>query len=685
MINRQLLEPKSIVVAGGSNDIQKPGGKILKNIIDGGYPGDLYVLNPKETQVQGLQCFQDAAMVPHAELAIIAVAARLVPELIETLIRNSNTRAFIVISAGFSEESEEGKKLEQQLVSIVNSAKGSLIGPNCIGILTPAFHGVFTLPIPKLDMNGCDFVSGSGATACFIMENGIPKGLTFARVFSVGNSAQIGVEDILQYMDETFDPSISPKIKLLYLETINEPQRLLRHASSLIRKGCRIAAIKAGSSEAGSRAASSHTGALASSDLAVEALFRKAGIIRCYGREELIDVASVLMHKRFTGKNIGIITHAGGPAVMLTDALSREGFNVPRITHLRAQELLEKLYPGSSVANPIDFLATGNAAQLGEIIDYTDRYFDEIDAMAVIFGTPGLLNISDVYELLHQKMQSCSKPIFPILPSIVTAREEVEMFLAKGRINFPDEVLFARALGLVCNTPAPEADIPAEHVTGLDRIRAVVEGHPEGYLPPVACQQLLDGAGITRVPEEVADSAETAIGHAEKLGLPVVMKVVGPVHKSDIGGVMLNIGTSAEVLAAYRKLMMIEGATGVLVQPMITGLELFAGVKHEKKFGHLLLCGMGGIFIEVIKDFQAELTPLTRDTALKMIRSLKSLPLLEGTRGKKGIDIDAFADILVRISALIQAAPEITEMDINPLIGYGEDLFAVDVRIKLEK
>ncbi len=227
-------------------------------------------------------------LLPPVELAIIAIAAKYVPETVELLANKKNTKAFIIISGGFSEEGPEGKELERKTVEIINKAGAALIGPNCIGVLTPAYHGVFTMPIPKLSLSGCDFISGSGATACFIMENGIHKGLHFARVFSVGNSAQMGVEDILQYMDESFDPAISPRVKLLYMESINKPQLLLKHASSLIRKGCKIAAIKAGSSEAGSRAASSHTGALANSDLAVESLFRKAGIVRCSGRAELL-------------------------------------------------------------------------------------------------------------------------------------------------------------------------------------------------------------------------------------------------------------------------------------------------------------------------------------------------------------------------------------------------------------
>ena len=681
MINRELTDPKSIVIVGGSNDIQKPGGKILKNILDGGYGGKLMVMNPKEDTVQGVASFRDAHLLPAVELAILCIAAKYIPETVEILTKEKGTKAFIIISAGFSEESKAGRELERRTVEIVNAAGASLIGPNCIGVLTPAYHGVFTLPIPKLSLSGCDFISGSGATACFIMESGIQKGLSFARVFSVGNSAQMGVEEILQYMDESFDPAISPKVKLLYMESINKPQLLLKHATSLIRKGCRIAAIKAGSSEAGSRAASSHTGALASSDLAVDALFRKAGIVRCNGREELITVASVFMCNVLRGNNIGIITHAGGPAVMLTDALSKEGFAVPHINNPRAKELLEMLYPGSSVNNPIDFLATGTAEHLGKIIDYTDEYFDEIDGMAVIFGTPGLSPIYDVYDLLDKKMKTAVNHIFTILPSTLTAKEEVDFFMGKGRVAFQDEVLFAHALGLSHFTRKPEQTVELDPVALPTHLKEKINEYKGRYLPPELVAEILDLFKIPRATELNISRKEELVPAVNRIGFPLVMKVTGPVHKSDLGGVILNIKDIEGAGKAFDTLIGIPGAVGVLMQPMIKGRELFAGVKFEKKFGHLILCGMGGIFIEVLKDFSAAYSPLSREESSDMIKNLKIYPILEGIRGQKGINLDLFSDILLRLSALVTWIPGIIEMDLNPLLAYGDEIVAVDARI----
>ncbi len=685
MINKQLMHPDSIVVVGGSNEISKPGGKILKNIIDGAFAGKLYVVNPKDPSVQSTPTFARVEDLPSCDLAVMAIAARHIPAAVEVLIREKGTRAFIILSAGFSEESEEGRKLEKQLVDMINSVNGALIGPNCTGILTPHHHSIFTLPIPKLNPLGCDFITGSGATGCFIMEAGIPKGLTFANVFSVGNSAQMGVEEILAYLDESYVPGESAPVKLLYVENIRKPELILKHASSLTRKGCRIAAVKAGSSEAGSRAASSHTGAMASPDVAVEALFRKAGIVRCFGREDLIAVASIFMHPPLKGNKIAIITHAGGPAVMLTDALSNGGMQVPHINGSDAEELLAKLFPGSSVANPIDFLATGTAEQLGEIIDYTDTRFSNIDGMAVIFGTPGLFPLFDVYKVLDEKMKKAAKPVYPILPSLLTAREEVEAFIANDRINFPDEVVFGNALSRVYHTPAPQPEKPVQPAVDVAAVRAVIDASADGYISPAAIQSLLDAAGIPRAGEAVVTNNADARAAATKLGFPLVMKVVGPVHKSDVGGVVLNVKDVETVEKEFERMIRIKDTTAILMQPMLSGMELFAGANREPKFGHLILCGMGGIFIEVLKDVSAGLTPLGNDEALQMIRKLKSYKMLEGVRGQQGVNPEKLADVIVRLSALLQAAPEIAEMDLNPLLGKGEQVVAVDARIRLER
>ena len=686
MINKQLLQPESIVVIGGSNNCHKPGGAVVRNLLSGGYKGTLRIVNPKEDEVQGIKAFHDAKEIPPTDLAILVVAAKYCPEYVEYLAKEKQVRAFIILSAGFGEETHEGAVFEQQILDTCKEYGCSLIGPNCIGLLTRWHHSVFTKPIPNLNPKGVDFISGSGATAVFILESAVTKGLPFNSVWSIGNGKQIGIETVLEYMDNNFDPEKDSHVKLLYIENISDPDKLLLHATSLIRKGCRIAAIKAGSSSAGSRAASSHTGAIASSDSAVEALFRKAGIVRCYSREELTTVGCIFTLPRFTGKNCAIVTHAGGPGVMLTDALSKGGMNVPPISGPLADELKEQLFPGSSTANPIDILATGTPEHLGIAIDYCEKKFDYIDAIMVIFGTPGLVQLYEAYDVLHQKMLECKKPIFPILPSVNTAGPEVQEFLSKGHVNFSDEVTLATALTHVMNTPAPAEQEIMKDGVDIPRIRQIIDGIKEdGYIAPKLVNELLDSAGIPTVPEFVSASKDEVVAFASKCGYPVVAKVVGPVHKSDVGGVTLNIMSDEQLAKEFDRMMTIKDATAVMVQKMIKGTELFIGAKYEPRFGHIVLCGLGGIFVEVLKDVSSGLAPLTYDEAFNMIRSLRGYKIIKGTRGQKGLNEQKYADIIVRLSTLLRYATEIKEMDINPLLADENDVIAVDARILVEK
>ncbi len=684
MVNRQLINPGSIVIVGGSNDRSKVGGALIKNLTENNFKGTIYAVNPKEVEVQGFPCFKDVAEMPEVEMAIICVAAAYVKETVAKLAANKNCKAFIILSAGFSEMGSEGQKLQDEILEIINNNDGALIGPNCIGVLTQNYAGIFAGPVPRLDPKGCDFVCASGATAAWIVEKGMLMGLSFSSMFTVGNSAQIGVEDVIQNWDETFDPETSSKIKLFYIESVAQPMKLLKHASSLIRKGCRIAAIKSGTSEAGSRAVTSHTGALASPDRAVDALFRKAGIVRCHGKEDLVTTAAVFCLPELTGKRIAIITQAGGPGVMLTDALEKGGLQVPHLEGLDAEELLAKLFPGSSVANPIDFLATGTPEHVALCIDAVNDRFDNIDGMAVIFGSTGLTDITEALDVISTKSKSSKKPVYTILPSVVTAKMEADYFQALGNVSFSDEVLFARALAAVAQTPPPAAPV---ELAAIDQaaVRSIIAGCDTGYLAPEQVQALLDAAGIDRAVEAVVADREEAVKKAVELGFPVVMKVVGPVHKSDVGGVVLNVKDPETVASEFARMIKIADTTAILIQPMLSGTELFVGANYEEKFGHLILCGLGGVFIEVLEDTAAELSPVSKSRASEMIRSLKSYKIIQGTRGREGIDEQRFAETIARLSALCEATPEIRELDLNPLLGSKDRVVAVDARIRIEK
>ena len=605
----------------------------------------------------------------------------------EILARKKNTKGFIIFSAGFHEESEAGARLEQQIVRTINETGGSLIGPNCIGVMNTHYTGIFTGAIPPLSPQGVDFITGSGATAVFLVQAAMRFGLPFAGIYSVGNSAQLGVEDVLEHLDETYVHKQSAPVKMLYIEHVSDPQKLLRHALSLNRKGARITAVKAGSSMAGSRAASSHTGALATPDVAVDALFRKAGIIRCYGRTELALTAGLLLQPPPRGRNMAIVTHAGGPAVMLADVLSMGGWQVPPIEGPKAKALLEKLYHGASVANPIDYLATGTAEQLGHILDACERDFTDIDAMAVIYGNAGLAEVESTHNALLQKMLTTKKAIYAILPSIHNAVTELPEFVKNKHIVFTDEVVFGRTLINIVNQQYTMNDEKQEEYVLPDsahaKIREVIAGAGEGYLPPDQVQSLLDAAGVRRARERVVATAAGTMQAAGELGYPLVMKVVGPVHKSDVGGVTLNILDDNTVRREFERMMQINGATAVLLQPQLSGTQLFVGAKREPKFGHLVVCGLGGIFVEVLKDVSAALAPCSVQEALRMIRSLRGYKIIQGIRGQAPVNEAAFAETIVRLSHLCRAAPEIAELDLNPLLAAGDKVVAVDARIRI--
>lgn len=686
MINKELINPRSIVVVGGSDDVSKPGGRLLANIISNGFEGELFVINKKSSLVQGIKPLISVEELPKGiDLAIIVIPSIECKETIKVLAENKSTKAFIIISAGFSESGVEGKKVEEEVVSIVKKNNGCLIGPNCIGLLNRNYAGVFTLPIPSLSTDGCDLISSSGATAVFLMEAGIPLGVKFCNVFSLGNCAMVGVEEVLEFMDRNFDPSKDPKTKLLYLEHISNPKKFLKHAKSLVKKGANIAAIKSGITAAGSRAAASHTGALASSDQVIRALFRKAGIIYCSSRSELLSIASLFHYRKKPGKKFAIISHAGGSAVMLTDALEHGGLSVPEIKGKDAEKLLTYLNPGSSVSNPIDFLATGTAEQLGIIIDYCENKFDDIDAMIVVFGSPGLINVRAVYDVLSVKLDICKKPIYPVLPSLINAQDEIKHFLNKGHINFPFEIALGNAIVAVDNQNTDYLKDCETHYYKEKKLGQILNNSSDGFLDNSSNTEILHLIGITTAKETYVSNKQELQIIQNKTRFPCVMKVVGPVHKTETGGVLLNLNSKSQIVKAYDKLMSIEGAKSVQIQPMLQGHELFIGIKREDPYGHLIFCGFGGIYIELIKDFSAELAPISENIAQSMVERLRGYPILQGFRGKKGIDIEKFVSYIQKISDLVCQYPQISELDINPLIATAEEITAVDVRIRIEK
>jgi acetyltransferase len=679
-----LFEPRHIVVVGASNNALKPGGRAIKNIIDHCYHGKLWAVNPKTPEVMGQPTFTAIDDLPEApDLAIVAIPAVFAVATIDAL-ANKGTGAAIVLTSGFGEKDAAGKKAEEEMLRIANAAEMTLVGPNCSGFLTKSYKGKFAGIIPTRAGGVVDIISGSGATVDYVMERGQNRGLSFGNVINLGNSIQVGVEDLVQLYDENYGPE-SAHILMLYMESIRKPAKLLHHSRNLVHKGCAIVGIKSGATAAGERAAASHTGAMATSDTAVGALFEKAGIIRVESRAVMINVACLLSVSKgpLKGKRVCVVTDAGGPGVMMSDELNRQGMELPPLKAKTRDRLGEILPAESSTANPIDALPSRTAEQIKGITQVLgEQESDNLDAIAILLGDSGMSDNTRIYQAISNAMDHCPIPVFPMFSSVFSSTAIIDDFVSHGKIFFPDEVPLADALGRVANWSKPE-QAPSD----LDRydkaaVYQILEGQ-SGALSPEAVTGVLQAAGF-RLPKQIEVFKRDDLGTScTKVDFPLAMKVIGPLHKTDVGGVKLGIGNDEEAVQAWDEILTIKDARGVLIQPMISGTEVILGASREADFGHLIMFGLGGIYAEVLKDVQFGLAPLSKDESLRMIRGIRSYAILEGVRGEPGMDIDVLADNVQRLSLLVHDFPQIEEIDLNPVKGIEVDLFAVDARIIL--
>ncbi len=685
MLHPKLINPESIAIIGGSDNTESIGGSVLKNLIDQEFKGELYVVNPRKSEVQNIRCYNDISSLPNTDLAIIAIPAIDILEVIKELLLTKETKAFIIFAAGFAELNKEGMQLQEKITRLVSKAGASLLGPNNIGMINENYAGIFTKPIPTINKKGVDFISASGATAVFTLEAANQIGLLFSSLITVGNSAQIGVEEVLEHLDKSFETGNSSLVKMLYVEGLRNPEKLLRHSISLKQKGCSILAIKSGITDKGKAAASSHTGAMVNSDLFISALFKKAGIIRCHSRYELVTCAALLQITNKRPKNLAIITHAGGPAVILTDTLSSFGINIPDLNEFHEEKLKQLLHPGASTKNPIDILATGTAEQLNNVVEYCEKEIDSIDGIIVIFGSPGLGSVRDAFEVIHQKTKESNKPIYAILPSVVNVQNEIQEFLQKGNQAFNDEYLFGTCLAKVLCSESIIKAYPTINSDTKNRIEKLIKGFPDGFLNPSQVYELLTEAKIEMAKQVLVHSESDLLNAARTLNYPVVQKVVGPLHKSDNKGVITNVLNIVELMYNFRKLIKQKGVKAVMIQQMISGKEVFIGSKNEDGFPPLILCGSGGIYVEALNDIRAALVPVNKIDAKDMVDQLKIKPILQGIRGESSCDLEAFYETIENISNLLMLAPQIVELDINPLMISEHGIIAVDARIRIKK
>ncbi len=694
-----LLAPRSVAVIGASRQRGSIGAELFHNLLTAGFKGVVYPVNPAATKIEDLPAFASVLDIPgQVEMAVITVPAAAVLDVARQCAAKG-VRSLVVISAGFSEAGPEGTELQRQLLDVCRRAGMRLVGPNCMGVINtaPDVNLDATFAPDKPVQGRIGFLSQSGGLGIAVMARAQALGSGISSFVSVGNKADLSGNDFIQY----WEADGATDLIMLYLESFGNPRKFARIARRVSRTKP-ILAVKGGRSPAGNRATSSHTGALLSaSDITVDALFKQAGVIRTDTLAELFDAALLLGSQPLpAGNRVAILTNAGGPAILCADACEANGLVVPPLPDAVREELAAFLPTAGSTANPVDMLATATGEDYGRAIATLGSCSD-IDALIVIFTPPLVTKAAAVVRAIQSAARDLSRPI-PLL-SVFMSKQTGPRVISSGGVGvphfpFPEEA--ARALSLAAHYSAWRA-IPEEPVAtpdGIDRdraaavIAAALVGDP-GWMAPNAVMDLLSCYRIPMVDTRLAGSPHEAGREARRLGSPVALKAIVPglLHKSDAGAVVLDLkGARAVERAATEMAARLEQSgrlvTGYQVQPIVAaGVEMLVGVVQDQHFGPVVACGAGGTATELLKDVAVSITPITRGEASRMVRSLKTFPRLDGYRGAPRADVGALEDVLLRVSALVEAHPEIAEMDLNPLIVHPAGAVVVDARIRLEQ
>jgi acetate---CoA ligase (ADP-forming) len=690
-----LVCPGSIALVGASEKPAIIGGLLLANLLASGFTGPVYPVNPRYQVIQGVTAYPDLASCPEPpDLAVVAVPAPLVAGVIDQAGR-LGVRAVCVISAGFAEVGGEGRALQDELRRRARVAGVRLIGPNCMGLLNggpdPRFNATFSLDFPP--PGRLAFVTQSGGLGLAALTLLTGPSLGVSGFVSVGNTADLAPNDLLLYWDD--DPGTD--LILAYLESVPDPRRFARTARRISRHKP-IVVMKAGRTGAGRRAASSHTAAMAAGEVAVEALFHQAGVIRASTLKDMFDVAAVLSAQPVpAGRRVAVLTNGGGPGILVADACEAAGLLVPELSEDTQAVLRAGLPPEAATGNPVDMVASATAEQYGRLLRLLGAA-EEIDAIIAVFIPPFLTRAEDAAREIAAA--AADLPTKPVLAVFMTDGPPPASLAQAGIPTFTYPEQAAAPLGQIARWAEWRAR-PAGHVVtppGIDpgRGRAaankVLAGQPGGgWADAAAAAELLAAYGIPAARSRlVRTPAEAAAAQAE-LGGPVAVKIAAAIHKSDVGGVALGIDSpqaAAEAVTAIRANLaqagIAEHAGEFLVQEQIRdGVEMIVGVSHDPAFGPLVLAGLGGTTVEVVGDVAVRITPLSNTDVDEMLRSLRSYRLLTGYRQTPPLDVAAFAELLHRVSNMVEDIPEITELDLNPVFVREHGAVAADVRIRL--
>ena len=692
------FNPKSVAIVGASRQKGKVGYEILANMIQGGYAGGIFPINPNADSIEGLKCFADLKSIGQVpDLVIIIVPAKYVPGVMEECAK-VRVRSVIIITAGFKEVGPEGKALEEQVVRIARRAGIRFIGPNCLGVIAPShklnasFGG--DLPTP----GGIGYISQSGALLAAILDLANASGIGFSTLVSIGNKADVNELDIIQAFGEQKDTRVIAG----YLESIADGDAFVREAEEISYQKP-ILLMKSGGTEAGARAASSHTGSLAGGEVAYESAFKRAGVIRCDSIKQQFDFAQAFANQPLPkGPKVAVITNAGGPGIMAADAIEQEGLTFSKLEEETRKKLMEGLPPAANVHNPIDVLGDALADRyefaLNVVLDDPN-----VDSAIVLLTPQAMTQAKETAEAVVRIAAEKGKPVLACFLGATKIEEGVRV-LRQGNIPQYDSPESAVATLKVLTDHVRWRNRPKRVLrlfpVNRRKVESIVERHLRQGLLEIGeaeSKEILEAYGFATPKGSIATTAEQAGNIAQQLGYPVVLKIWSPdiLHKSDVGGVKVGLKSEQEVKDAF-DLMMYRipkkrpeaQILGVLVQEMVrSGREVILGMHRDPGFGPLMMFGMGGIMVEVLKDVSFYLAPLTGEEAKQMLISTKTYHILQGVRGQEGVDIEAIAEGLQRLSQLVTEFPQIKEMDINPyVVGVpGTISIAVDARISLEK
>ena len=684
---RPFFQPRGVVVIGASRRRGSIGGELFRNIIEGDFTGVVFPVNKQGNSVAGVRGYATVAEIPDpVDLAVLCLPAAAVVEAAEQALV-AGVRALVVISAGFAEIGSDGAARQERLLALVRAHGARLIGPNCLGIAVAACNLNATFAARAVHSGNVGFSSQSGALGLALLEVAESRGLGLSAFVSVGNKADVSSNDLLEWWEDDDETNAI----LLYLESFGNPRRF----GSLARRVARskpILALKSGSSAVGQRAASSHTAALAGSEAAVDALFQHAGVIRAESLEDLIDTGILLSSRpRLAGRRVAVLTNAGGLGILCADACDAAGLELPCLTS-ETREALQKGLPGeATVENPVDMLGSATSRTYGDALPLLLRD-PQVDAVIVLFVPTVTATADDVANAIQQAA-TVDVSQKPVLAVVMSSDGLPRAFRRDGgcvsAFSYPESA--ARALGRAAARAEwlrrPQGSVPA--IKGIDRAAAASivtaaldREDDDGWLGPDETRRLLLHYGLPLVPERVVGSAAEAIAAAREFGFPCVVKTaVAGAHKSETGGVALDLLDDAAVRAAVERI-----GLPVLVQPMLQeGAELLAGIVQDPVFGPLVAFGPGGVFAELIGEASFRIAPLTDIDAGELVREGKAGRLVAGFRGAPAADTAALEELLHRLARLAEDLPAVAELDLNPVLARQDGCVALDARVRVRE